>query len=125
MKKVFISVLMKNKTEKEIMYSFEKMKKLAKAYLGDDIELIDSFITEQPPKDVNDSMWYMSKSIEKLSEADYIISIESDIRPFKDITGCDIEKFIFAHYGDKENIIEIPKKYLETNEDEETIKVEL
>ena len=47
MKKLFVSVPMKGRTEKEIKESIQKMKKIAEIYEGEELELIDSYIDRQ------------------------------------------------------------------------------
>ena len=51
MKKLFVSVPMKGRTEEEIKASIQKMKKIAEIYEGEELELIDSYIEDNPPKD--------------------------------------------------------------------------
>ena len=70
MKKLFVSVPMKGRTEEEIRKSIAKMKKIAEAYEGEELELIDSYVEDNPPKDNNQAIWYLGKSLEKLSQAD-------------------------------------------------------
>ena len=46
MKKLFVSVPMKGRTEEEIKASIQKMKKIAEIYEGEELELIDSYIED-------------------------------------------------------------------------------
>ena len=48
MKKLFVSVPMKGRTEEEIKASIQKMKKIAEIYEGEELELIDSYIEDNP-----------------------------------------------------------------------------
>lgn len=97
MKKLFVSVPMKGRTEENIFKSIDKMHKIAEIVFGEELEVIPSYVEDNPPKDCNDGIWYLSKSIEKLAEADYFIGINwSDC--FK---GCNIEKQIALYYGIK------------------------
>lgn len=73
MKKLFVSVPMKGRTEDEIKASIQKMKKIAEVYEGEELELIESYVEDNPPKDNNQAIWYLSKSLEKLSQADVFI----------------------------------------------------
>ena len=57
MKKLFVSVPMKGGTEKEIKASIQKMKKIAEAYEGEELELIDSYIEDDPPKNNLQPVW--------------------------------------------------------------------
>lgn len=69
MLKLFISQPMKGKTDEEILQERNRIISMAQAQYGS-VEVIDSFIKENAPKDVNVSLWYLSKSIEFLSMAD-------------------------------------------------------
>ena len=101
MKKLFVSVPMKGRTEEEIKYSITKMHYIAEAYEGEELELIDSWVDEAPPANCNVSVWYLGKSIEKLAEADIFIGMEDSIH----YPGCMIEKQVAANYGIKGYII--------------------
>ena len=97
MKKLFVSVPMKGRTEKEIKVSIQKMKKIAEAYEGEELELIDSYIEDDPPKNNLQPVWYLGKSLEKLSEADIFIGIDTDY----DWNGCFIARLVADRYGIK------------------------
>lgn len=97
MKKLFVSVPMKGRTEKEIKASIQKMKKIAEAYEGEELELIDSYVEDNPPKNICQPVWYLGKSLEKLSEADIFIGIDDDY----DWNGCFIERRAAGRYGIK------------------------
>lgn len=97
MKKLFVSVPMKGRTETEIKASIQKMKKIAEVYEGEELELIDSYVKDNPPKGNHQSVWYLGKSLEKLSEADIFIGIENDF----DWSGCYIERTTAHRYGIK------------------------
>lgn len=56
MKKLFVSVPMKGRTEEEIKASIQKMKKIAEIYEGEELELIDSYIEDNPPKNSKEAM---------------------------------------------------------------------
>ena len=71
MKKLFVSVPMKGRTEEEIKASIQKMKKIAEIYEGEELELIDScYIEDNPPKDSKEAVWYLGESLKKLAQAD-------------------------------------------------------
>ena len=97
MKKLFVSVPMKGRKEEEIRASIEKMKKIAEAYEGEELELIDSYIEDNPPKDNNQAIWYLGKSLEKLSQADVFICIDDKW----DWNGCYVESEVAGRYGIK------------------------
>ena len=97
MKKLFVSVPMKGRTEEEIKASIQKMKKIAEIYEGEELELIDSYIEGNPPKDNNQAIWFLGKSLEKLAEADVFIGIEDTWS----WNGCAIEDETARRYGIK------------------------
>ena len=68
MKKLFISQPMKDKTNDEISKEREKAIDAARKYLGEDVEVIDSFFKDAP----HDAkpLWFLGKSLELLSTAD-------------------------------------------------------
>ena len=76
MKKLFASVPMRGRTEEEIRESFAKMKRIAEAYEGEGLELIDTWIAEEPPEGAKTSaVWYLGKTLEMLSTADVYIGV--------------------------------------------------
>ena len=68
MKKLFISQPMKDKANDEILKEREKAIADARKYLGEDVEVIDSFFKDAP----HDArpLWFLGKSLELLSTAD-------------------------------------------------------
>ena len=101
MKKLFVSVPMKGRTDEEIMANIAKMKNIAEAYEGEALELIDSYINENPPIDNHQAIWYLAKALEKLSEADVFICIDD----YWNWNGCAIEAETAARYGIKRYFI--------------------
>lgn len=97
MKKLFVSVPMKGRTEEEIRESIDKMKKIAEVYEGEELKLIDSYIEDNPPQNNNQAIWYLSKSIEKLANADIFIGITDTW----DWNGCYVEEEVAGRYGIK------------------------
>lgn len=98
MKKLFASVPMRGRTEEEIRESFAKMKRIAEAYEGEELELIDTWIAEEPPEGTKTSaVWYLGKSLEMLSEADVYIGVSS----YGYFPGCCIEEEVAQLYGIK------------------------
>lgn len=106
MKKLFVSVPMKGRTEKEIKTSIQKMKKIAEIYKGEELELIDSYIEDNPPKDSKEAVWYLGESLKKLAQADVFIGINDAW----DWNGCYIEIETAKRYGIK--IYMIPASYV-------------
>ena len=109
MKKLFVSVPMKGRTEEEIKASIQKMKKIAEVYEGEELELIDSYVEDDPPKNVHSPVWYLGKSLEKLSEADIFIGIEDDYN----WNGCYIERQAAHRYDIK--AYHVPADYVISN----------
>lgn len=94
MKKLFVSVPMKGRTEEEIRESIDKMKKIAEIYEGEQLELIDTYINEVP-QNVNQSIWCLGESIKMLSEADVFIGIDDCY----EWNGCEVEYRVATSYG--------------------------
>ena len=109
MKKLFVSVPMKGRTEEEIKASIQKMKKIAEIYEGEELELIDSYIEDNPPKDSKEAVWYFGESLKKMAQADIFIGINEAY----DWNGCYIEREIAERYGIK--VYEVPAKYIIDN----------
>lgn len=115
MKKLFVSVPMKGRTEEEIKASIQKMKKIAEIYDGEELELIDSYIKDNPPKDSKEALWYLGESLKKLAQADVFIGICENY----DWNGCYIERKAAERYDIKmhtifaEDIINNYDKYIE------------
>ena len=95
MKKLFVSVPMKGRTEEEIRKTIDKMKKIAEIYEGEELELIDSYIEDNPPKNNNEAVWYLGESLKKLAQADVFIGICESY----DWRGCQIERETAEKYG--------------------------
>lgn len=106
MKKLFVSVPMKGRTEEEIKASIHKMKKIAEIYEGEELELIDSYIEDNPPKDSKEAVWYLGESLKKLAQADVFIGINDAW----DWNGCYIENDVASRYGIKD--YHIPAQYV-------------
>lgn len=95
MKKLFVSVPMAGRDETTIKNDIQKMKKIAEVYEGEELELIDTFISASAPADCNGGIWYLYKSLELLSKADVFIGIEND----EQWRGCHIESETAKAYG--------------------------
>lgn len=109
MKKLFVSVPMKGRTEEEIKASIQKMKKIAEIYEGEELELIDSYIENNPPKDNNEAVWYLGESLKKLAQADVFVGID-DVWNW---SGCYIESEVAVRYEIKR--YSIPGRYVIDN----------
>lgn len=109
MKKLFVSLPMKGRTEEEIKASIQKMKKIAEIYEGEKLELIESYIEDNPPKDSREAVWYLGESLKKLAQADVFIGICESY----DWNGCCIERETAEKYGIKAYMI--PASYVIDN----------
>ena len=98
MKKLFISQPMKGLTDEEILKAREEIKTRAEQAIGEQVELIDSFV-EDYPREINKSIpvRYLGKSIQFLSQAD-IAYFGGD---WRNARGCKIEYEIANAYGIK------------------------
>ena len=106
MKKLFVSVPMKGRTEEEIKASIQKMKKVAEIYEGEELELIDSYVEDNPPKGNKEAVWYLGESLKKLAQADVFMGICESY----DWNGCCIEMGTADKYGIK--TYTIPARYV-------------
>lgn len=109
MKKLFVSVPMKGRTEEEIKASIQKMKQIAEIYEGEELELIDSYIEDNPPKGNNEAIFYLGESLKKMAQADVFAGIYESY----EWSGCRIENITAESYGIKS--YEIPARYVIEN----------
>ena len=100
-KKLFISCPMNGRTTEAIVKSMEVMKQVAEIMWEEELEFIQTYIEEDAPEGVNAGLWYLSKSIEKLAEADYFIGCSNVdvISGEGEFTGCEIERHAAIGYG--------------------------
>lgn len=97
MKKLFISCPMRGRTEENIKKSMEKMHKIAEIIFDQELEVIPTIIEKDPPKNtVNDGLWYLGKSIQLLSKADYFIGVNGYSEFYR---GCNAEQFVADSYN--------------------------
>ena len=94
MKKLFVSVPMKGRTEENIRKSMAKMHGIAEVVLEQELEVIPSYIEDKPPENSRQAIWYLGKSIQMMAEADYFIGIE-----YSHYNGCNTERGIAYDYG--------------------------
>lgn len=110
MKKLFVSVPMKGRSDKEIARSIEKMLRIAEVYEGEKLELINSWVDEEPLMSCNKAVWYLGKSFEKLAEADIFIGISEACAH----SGCWLEAEAARLYGIKS--YKVPAEYIKIKE---------
>ena len=102
MKQVFISQPMNNVGEEQIQRNIEKTKEQLQKEIGREFNIINTYIEQEPPKDINAGLWYLGKSIEFLAMADVTVFINN----WEMARGCNIEHSCAVAYG-------IPCIYLE------------
>ena len=90
--KIMISQPMKGKTEEEIRKEREE---LVKQLENEGHEVIDTIFAEEPPKNSDTAMWYLSKSIEAMSMVDGIVFMQG----WENARGCKIEYEVALKYG--------------------------
>lgn len=95
MKKLFISCPMKGRTEENIRDSMARMHKIAEAYFGQELEVIPTYIEDNPPENAKQAVWFLGESIKLMAEADFFIGVGySDC-----FSGCTIEHEVACSYG--------------------------
>ena len=102
MKKLFISQPMRDKTDEQIIQERDIALAAVTKKLGEEVELIDTFFKEDPPKEVNiGGIWYLGKSLVFLAEADIVYFVKG----WQNYRGCRLEHAVAVEYG-VERIIE-------------------
>lgn len=86
---------MRDKTDKQIKDERAIAVKKAVEYLGEDVEVIDSFF-ESAPHDAK-PLWFLGKSLELLSTAD----VAYFVGDWKKYRGCKLEHMSAVEYGIK------------------------
>jgi isocitrate dehydrogenase kinase/phosphatase len=95
MKKLFISCPMKGRTEENIRTSMDRMHRVAELVFDQELEVIQFYIDETAPENVNPAIWYLGESIKRLAEADYFIGIDYS----SEFKGCNHERDVAYAYG--------------------------
>ncbi len=89
--KAMISQPMNGKSNEEIR---EERKTLVDKLKQDGIEVLDT-VFDEAPKDCNEAIYYLSKSIEFIGKADVIYFMKG----WEKARGCKIEHEVAAEYG--------------------------
>ena len=88
MKKLFISLPMAGKSEEEIRNKMAEYKENAEYLIGEELELIDTFIVDGPDENIKDpAIWCLGKSITLMAEADVVYFG----RGWRSARGCIVE----------------------------------
>ena len=94
MKRLFISQPMRGKTDEEILATREKAIVAARNYLGEDVEVIDSFFQNIPEVE-NRPLWCLGESLKLLATADVAYFAKN----WEQYRGCRIENTCAIEYG--------------------------
>ena len=74
----------------------EIIQRLTAVYPNEEIEVIDSFITEEPNENVKSiGLWYLGQSLELMSKADIVVFVPN----WGNARGCRIEYDAAEDYG--------------------------
>ena len=97
MKKVFISQPMNGLSDLQI--SKDKARVIEglynKGYKSNEMTIIDTYIEENAPDNVNNGLWYLGKSLELLADADIAVFAKG----WRNARGCLIEFKCAKEYG--------------------------
>lgn len=90
--KIMISQPMRGKTNEEIRLEREILIEQleSKGYV-----VIDTIISEEAPKDINEAIFYLSKSIEFIGKVDGVVFMTG----WENARGCKIEYQVAKNYG--------------------------
>lgn len=91
-KKVMISQPMNGKTNEEIR---EERAELVKIIQEEGMEVVDTIINEEPPKNVDEAIYYLAKSIEFIGQVDIVFFMKG----WESARGCKIEHQVAVEYG--------------------------
>lgn len=96
--KVFISQPMKDKSKEQILAERESVVEyLREKYPNEDIEILDSYFTDEPPQSDNAGLYYLGKSFELLACADIAYFVQG----WNWYRGCKMEHMAAVNYGIK------------------------
>ena len=97
MKKVFISQPMNGLSNLQIIKERKRVveKLYDMGYKPEEITIIDTFIEDIPPDNVNSALWYLGKSLELLADADIAVFAKG----WRNARGCLIEFKCVKEYG--------------------------
>ena len=95
MKKLFISLPMAGKSEEEIRNKMAEYKENAEYLMGEELELIDTFIVDGPDENIKDpAIWCLGKSIMMMADADVVYFG----RGWRSARGCIVEYEVAYRY---------------------------
>ena len=92
--KIMISQPMNEKTNEQIK---EERKNTVLNLIREGFAVIDTIIREEPPKDCDEAIYYLSKSIEFIGKVDCVYFMKG----WEKARGCRIEHEVAVAYGKK------------------------
>ena len=92
MKKVMISQPMRGKTNEQIRNERHEMKSILEE---EGLQVIDNIIEEDAPKNIDEAIYYLSKSIEFIGQVDIVVFMKG----WEKARGCRIEHQVAVEYG--------------------------
>ena len=94
MKKVMISQPMRSKTNEQIR---EEREEIAIRLAEEGLQVIDTIIRENAPKDIDEAIYYLAKSIEFIGQVDIVVFMKG----WEKARGCRIEHQVAVEYDKK------------------------
>ena len=98
MTKIYISMPMRGRTDENIQKSFDKVEKLARILLDDDVVVVNPFTPKSKKSDdipVRHDVQALGESISLLSLADHAFFVDD----YFCYPGCNVEKDVCTNYG--------------------------
>ena len=90
--KIMISQPMRGKTEQQIRQEREE---LVEKLEQQGHKVIDTILTDKPPIDCDEAIYFLGRSIELMSKADAVVFMKG----WQEARGCRIEYTIAVEYG--------------------------
>lgn len=92
MRKVMISQPMRGKTNEQIR---EEREELVIRLAEEGLQVIDTIIKEDVPKNIDEAIYYLAKSIEFIGQVDIVVFMKG----WEKARGCRIEHQVAVEYG--------------------------
>ena len=92
----FISLPFGEKSWEEIESEIQAIRRvIAKMFKGKWIRVIPSYIFKDPPEESTPSIWFLGKTLERMSSADIVVFSPD----WNTARGCRVEHFCAVEYG--------------------------
>lgn len=102
--RVFVSTPMRGLTKEQIEAYRQKQVKIAEIMLGEEIEVIDSRVSAEPPAAACERVWFLGESIKRLAGANVLVAPAYAVS--QEFSGCWMERMVAEHYGIR--VLEMP-----------------